>query len=427
MRVVVIGSGLCGITAAYFLTCRGHQVTVLERQPGPALETSFANGSLLTPSMPEPWNAPGCWRALLTSIGRSDAALQLRLRALPALVPWGIEFLRKSRPADYERSALKNLRLTLYSLQVMSTLRQQTGIEYGRTARGTMKISREPVALDRATAAAERFAPHGLSYQRLSPQEVMDLEPTLAPIAKGLAGAIHYPTDETGDAHRFCVALAELARARGAEFRFRTAVTALEVRSGLITAAVADSERISADRYVLAAGSYGTPLLRSIGLTLPVRPAKGYSVTLGRGRAMSLPQIPIVDDDLHAAVVPFDGGIRVAGTAEFAGYDLALRPARIANLLALLRQLLPDVKFDPSDAKPWCGLRPMSVDGVPIIGPTGIPNLFMNTGHGHLGWTMAAGSGRLLCDLVCGDIPEIDPMPYAFARFDRVGRREVVA
>jgi D-amino-acid dehydrogenase len=417
MKIVVIGAGLIGLTSAYFLNARGHEVVVLDRQAGAGRETSFANGALLTPSMPEPWNAPGCWRVLLSSLGRSDAPLQLRLEALPTLGGWGVRFLRNSSIARFERNARKNLKLARYSLEVMAQLREQTGIQYGRTARGTLKIFRDSAALDRAVAASGTLASEGLIFRPLTARQTIELEPALAPIGDQLAGALHYPKDETGDAYQFCVALAERAREQGVKFRFDTAVTALEVRSGEITTAVTERERIVADQYVVAAGSYSAPLLKGIDVRLPVRPAKGYSVTFDKLPGEPALRIPIVDDDFHAAVVPFGGGLRVAGTAEFAGYDLTLRPERVRNLLTLLQQVLPRTEIDPATAKPWCGLRPMSADGVPIIGPTPLANLFVCTGHGHLGWTMAAGSARLLAGLISRDAPAIDPVPFMLARF----------
>jgi len=417
LKVVVVGSGLIGLTSAYFLSARGHEVVVLERQEGPGRETSFANGTLLTPSMPEPWNAPGCWRMLLSSLGRSDAPLSLRLKALPAIGGWGVRFLRESSSRRFESNTRKNMKLALYSLEVMARLREQTAIEYGRTARGTLKIFRDPSALDRAVAATGALASGGLTFKPLTARQTIELEPALAPIGKQLAGALHSPKDETGDAYRFCSALAGHLREEGVEFRFGTAVTALEARGGEITAVVTGRERVTADRYLVAAGSYSYPLLKGIGLSLPVRPAKGYSVTFDASPTEPPLRIPIVDDDFHAAIVPFAGGLRVAGTAEFAGYDLALRPERVANLLTLLRQVLPQARFADGAAKPWCGLRPMSADGVPIVGPAPLANLYVNTGHGHLGWTMAAGSGALLADLLSSVRPAIDPAPYALARF----------
>jgi D-amino-acid dehydrogenase len=276
--------------------------------------------------------------------------------------------------------------------------------------------------LDHASALANRLSSEGLGFRRLSTAEAIELEPVLAPIANRLSGALHYEADETGDAYRFCIALADFARQQGVEFRFRTEVSSLELRSGQVMAAVSARERFVADRYVVAAGSYSTPLLQRAGVRLPVRPVKGYSITIERSSGEHLLRVPIFDDHLHAVVVPLEGGvIRIAGTAEFTGYDLAPSPARIRYLLGLLKEVLPRTSFEPGAARPWCGLRAMSADGVPIIGPTRISNLLVNTGHGHLGWTLAAGSAQLLTDVICGDSPSVDAALYALARFSAAG------
>lgn len=417
MKVLIIGAGVAGVTTAYFLRSQGYKVTVIERQEGPGRETSFANGTLLTASMPEPWNGPGSWRALLGSVVRTDAPLQLRLRALPSLAGWGVQFLMNSKSAAFERHTLSNLRLALYSLELTEALRRQTGIEYERSATGILKIFRDTAALDHAVAGADCLARRGLSFRRLSSSQVLATEPALTPIASQLVGGIRYNVDETGDAYGFCKALAERARQQGVEFHFRTEVVSLEVRSGHLTAVITRRGRFAADRYVVAACSYSTPLLRKVGIHLPVRPAKGYSITFDRPPPEAALRIPIVDDTLHAAIVRVGSAVRVAGTAEFAGYDLSLPPARIDNLMKVARQVLPQARLDPATARPWCGLRAMSADGVPLIGWTPVSNLLVNTGHGHLGWTMAAGSARLITHLLSNESPSIDPEPYDPLRF----------
>ena len=417
MKAVVVGSGLIGLTSAYFLAHRGWEVTVVDRREGPGQETSFANGALLTPSMPEPWNAPGSWRALLRSFGRADSPLLLRLRAVPSLAGWGLAFLRNSSPACYERNTRKNLALARHSLATLQALRRDTGIEYGQTELGTLRVFREAAALECAADSTERLRDAGLAFRALTRDEVVALEPALAPIARRLSGGIHYPNDETGNAHTFCRNLAGLARRAGVEFQFETAASEIEVRARRVMAVICKGKRLTADRYVVAAGSYTPALLAGVGIAVPVRPVKGYSVTFDRHCEDPPLRIPVMDDDFHAVVVPIDNGIRVAGTAEFAGYDLSLPDGRIGNLFSLLGRILPQAEFDRTAARVWCGLRPMSADGVPIIGPTPIENLWVNTGHGHLGWTMAAGSARLLTDLMTGASPEVDARAYALARF----------
>ena len=422
VKAIILGSGLIGITTAYFLSRRGWEVTVLDRQDGPGLETSFANGSLLSPSQPEPWNAPGSWRVLLASIGRSDSPLKLRLRALPHLGRWGVEFLRNSSPETYERNSVKNLKLALHSLEVLRSIRQETGIEYGCALHGSLRVIRDPATLERALEWGKKLlAAGGSTFRSLTPDEIVVMEPALAPIGGQLAGGIHYPADETGNAYKFCAGLAEHAGRSGVEFRFRTPVSSLEVRQGRVTAVLSGQTRFAADRYIVAAGSYSPLLLKQLGLDLPIRPAKGYSLTFENHRLDPPCRLPICDDDFHAVVTPLEGAVRVAGTAEFTGYDLSLTESRIQNLVTLVKQVLPAGGFERAQAKPWCGLRPMTVDGVPIIGPTPIDNLWLNTGHGHLGWTMAAGSGQLLSDLLTGGSPRVNSGEYALSRFNQAG------
>ena len=255
----------------------------------------------------------------------------------------------------------------------MQSLRQEAHIEHCRAARGSLKVFRDEAALDKAHATAENLPAEGLSLRRLSRQEIINVEPALAPIAEQLADGLHYAIDEIGDAYRFCVQIAEHARRLGAQFRFGAQVSYLEVRAGHVTALVSGQERFVADRYVVAAGSYSTLLLQGIGLRLPVRPAKGYSITIERHHSQPELTIPMIDGHLHAAIVPLNGALRIAGMAEFAGYDLTTSQPRIDGLLAFVRQILPQTQFDPSLTRAWYGLRPMSVDGVPIIG--GVPRI----------------------------------------------------
>jgi D-amino-acid dehydrogenase len=257
----------------------------------------------------------------------------------------------------------------------------------------------------------------GLVFKALSPTEVVQLEPALEPLRDQLAGALHCRMDESGDARRFCEALAAEAHRKGVEFRFGVDITALNIHSNRMVAAVSQNEVFVGDQYIIAAGSYSSPLLRSVGVYAPVQPVKGYSITINEFRDRHHLGIPVIDDDLHAVVTPLETMIRVAGTAEFVGFDRTLTPARILNLIKLLKAILPELEYDPAAMKEWCGLRPVCSDGVPIIGRTPVPNLLVNTGHGHLGWTMAAGSAHLLTEIISGSSPRIDPAPYSLARF----------
>jgi len=417
MKIVIIGSGLIGLTAAYFLRLRGHDVTVLERLEGPGQGASLANGGLLTPSMPEPWNAPGCWRPLLSSVCRSDSAIQLRLRAVPSLTSWGVTFLRNSAPKRYARNTLSNLTLALHSVQVLRKLRLQLLLEYGATGVGTLRIFRDPAALEHAQGYAARWTSHGLRFAPLDPAAVIALEPSLAPIAGELAGAIHYQDDEVGDAYRFCLALTKRATQTGVTFRFGSTATRLETRRGEVTAVRCESLQVPGDVFIVAAGCYSGPLLRRLQARIPVQPVKGYSATFDRDQHRSDLRVPVIDDDLHVGIVPLGGSLRVVGTAEFAGFDVKLNRQRLNLLFRVLKQVLPRTQFNADAATPWCGLRPVSADGVPIIGRTRFQNLYVSTGHGHLGWTMAAGSADILADIVDQVAPSIDPSPFDPTRF----------
>jgi D-amino-acid dehydrogenase len=247
--------------------------------------------------------------------------------------------------------------------------------------------------------------------------ELTEIEPALMPAAARLSGAVLYESDEVGDAHKFCVALASHARRLGVDFRFGTEVRAIEMSAGKVTAIITANQRFTADRYVVAAGSYSSLLLKQTGIRLPIQPAKGYSVTFAGGNEQVGLRRPVIDHHLHAVIVPFeDGSMRAAGTAEFAGYDRTLNDARVRNLVTFLQELLPQAQWNAAESLPWCGLRPSSPDGVAIIGPTPVANLWINSGQGHLGWTLAAGSAQLFTDLLSGDAPAIDPQPYSLAR-----------
>jgi D-amino-acid dehydrogenase len=418
---LVVGGGLIGVTTAWYLAERGFQVTVLERREATALETSYANGGLVTPSQSDPWNGPGTFIHLLKWLGREDSPLLLRPRALPGLWRWGLKFLWASRAAPWWRSTEANLRLGLYSVAALGELRQRLGLEYESLSRGTLKVFRDPQAFERSVVLARSLAPLGLDYRALTAAEAAALEPLLEPIAARLAGAIHYPTDESGDAHLFTRALEKHAREAGVRFEFGRTVLGFNTRQGHVTGARVGEGTLQADVYVLAAASLSPRLTRPLGLELPIYPVKGYSVTLpaaGWKRPLTL---PLVDFEQKVVITPLGGRLRIAGTAEFAGYDDRLNPRRGANILRHALDLLPEIAAQTGHAEVqnWTGLRPMTPDGPPILGATPYPNLFLNTGHGPLGWTLGAGSARALADLMSGQPPELDLAPFSFARFAR--------
>jgi len=419
MHILVVGSGLLGTSTAWFLRQHGADVTVVDRAEQAGMETSFANAGMLTPSMADPWNSPGILWHLLRWLGREDSPMLLRPSAIPSLIPWGWRFLGNSRSSRYGPNLLANLRLASYSLSVLRSLRAGTELDYDQSTTGTMRIARDREALRDAEQLAAFLSARGVAHRILDRDGVVDTEPALAPIAEKISCGIHYPDDESGDAHLFCRQLSAQATRAGVTFRFGKRVTGFRSEGRRVVAAHVDGEELEAVAFVLAAGSYSPGLARTLGIRIPVKPVKGYSITVPRGHWPDGPSIPVADDDLHAAVVPIGDRIRVAGTAEFAGLDVTIGQKRIANLERLLRRIYPTFAERSSDVekKPWCGLRPMSADGVPIVGRTSHSNFYLNTGHGHLGWTMAAGSAKALADQIIGEQPEIDMTDYDIARF----------
>jgi D-amino-acid dehydrogenase len=417
MHVVVIGCGLAGVTTAWFLHHAGATVTVLDRNSGPARETSFANGSLLTPSLSDPWNAPGVWRELIRSIGRDDAPMLLHLDQVIPLGGWGLRFLLSSRARAFEASFLANVRLARYSQTVMAEIRADTGLAFEHANPGTLKIFEDPEALDKAVRVGHWLKQVEIEHMVLDVDALVAREPALAETAGRLVGAVHYPDDEVGNARLFCEGLvAHLAEA-GVTFYFTRQALDFATAGQSIVSVATPSGPIAVDAVVLAAGSFSREIGRRLGLRLPVMPAKGYSITVPIGHGL-LPRHPVVDDALHAAVVPLGGDrLRVAGTAEFAGNDASVRPERIANLVGLLRRVYPSIAVDEGRLAPWAGLRPMTPDGKPILGRTPIANLYLNTGHGPLGWTLAAGSGKLVADVITGSAPSHDLAPFGLDRF----------
>lgn len=419
MHVVIVGAGLIGTCTAWYLRQHRVDVTVIERADAPGMETSFANAGMLTPSMADPWNSPGTLRKLIKWLGREDAPMLLRLHAVPSLSRWGMEFLLNSSEERFRSNTLKNVALANYSLDLLRSLRADLGLKYDQTSAGTLRACRDQASLDHDAGLAEFLRPHGVEYKILDRDGVTRAEPALAPVAQRLVGGIHYSGDESGDAHLFCQALGEACAAAGVQFLFGQEVTDASRSGDQFILGTPGAKDIYADAVVLATGSYTPSLASKVDLRVPVRPVKGYSITVPRGDWRDGPRIPVADDHLHTAVTPLGDRIRVAGTAEFTGHDAALTPARIDNLFSLLEAIYPEFarRLDRRSAEPWCGFRPMSADGVPILGATRIPGLFVNTGQGHLGWTMAAGSGKAVADSIVGAPPELKIDDYSLARF----------
>jgi D-amino-acid dehydrogenase len=422
MHIVVVGAGLLGLSCAIHLQRGGAQVTVVDRESGPGLGTSFGNGAMLHASLVRPWNGPGVGGELLRSWWRHDAALVVRPRAWPTLPGWGLRFLAASKPARHEHAARANLRLALHTRHVMQRLRGEYALDYGQRFEGVTVVYTQAAALAAGQRQAEDAALSGVVSHALDRAALRAHEPALAEAQANFVGALHYPDDEGGDAHRFC---AELARACvSSSVVLRTgAVVALEpsVRTAAPKVRLG-GELIPCDAVVLAAGPQSEGLARPLGLRLPIRPVKGYSLTFRPPPGEARPRVPVVDDEAHAAVVPVGNDwLRAVGTAEFAGDDRTIDPKRLDLLKRLVHKLYPRLAcaVDAPDAQAWAGLRPMCADGVPLLGSTRVPGLWLCTGHGHLGWTLAAGSGELVAAAVLGQPVALSLDEYRLDRFDR--------
>lgn len=419
MKVLVLGAGVIGTTTACFLAQKGHEVTVVDRCRDVAQETSFANGGIIHISLVEPWNAPGTALNFWRWIGREDAPALLRPGALPGLLGWGLGFLRNSSRARHARHTRINLRLALYSAKVLRDLRAATGIQYDQSTLGLLKVFRDRAALDHAVETARVLERHGVEHKVLDADEAVGLEPALAAVADRLVGGVHFPDDETGDAQKFTRAVADLAEREGAAFAHGTTIERIEADGDRVAGVVTDAGRMTADAYVLALANDSPKLARGLGIRLPIYPVKGYSLTAGLDGWNDAPRVPVVDESLKVGVVPLGDRLRMAGSAEFTGEDRALNERRAGYIWDGATRVYPAIAHhvERNAARAWTGLRPMTPDGPPILGATRYANLFLNTGHGHLGWTMACGSARVVADLVSGTAPEIDLDGLTAARF----------
>lgn len=417
MRIAVIGAGLIGVTTAYFLRQAGHEVIVLDRRDGPGLETSFANGGMLTPSQAAPWNTPGIAVKVLKWIGREQSPILLKPGKLPSITGWGLSFLRHSTPRAFRANQRKNAALADYSLRVLEQLRRSQDISFDGTRKGTLKIYRHAREFDDACSMIGTFSNEYSRYEVADTDEILRLEPALSDVIDTVAGGIYFPDDQAGDAYKFCDELARLSAEAGVDFRYGTRVDRLATSADRICPLETSKGRMKADIYILAAGSYSPILAKSAGISLPVNPVKGYSITLAVNQ--TTPALPVIDESRHIAVTPLGDRIRVAGIAELAGYDASVDDKRINMMYRFFRELYPGLGYglNLAGAGKWAGLRPYSSDGVPILGRCRLENLYLNTGHGHLGWSMAAGSANLLSDFISKGKAELDLTPYQLNRF----------
>lgn len=417
MRVTVLGAGVIGVTTAWYLAADGHDVTVFDRQAGPALETSCANGGQISVSHAEPWANPRAPWLALKWLGREDAPLLWRLRADPAQWLWSLRFLRQCSAARVRANVSAIVNLGLASRTALQSLRRELALEYDQLERGILHFYTDPREFENALPQAALMREFGCERQPKTAAECIAIEPALAGSGVPVVGGTYTASDESGDARRFTETLARHAAARGVRFRYDETVSALHREGGrLSTVQLASGETVSADMTVLAMGSYSPLLLRPLGVRLPVYPAKGYSATLALAAGVLAPTVSLTDDGFKIVISRFGQSLRVAGTAEFNGYDTSLNLPRCDALLRRIKDIFPALS-DVSQIDYWAGLRPATPGNVPLIGEmehAGLRGLWLNTGHGTLGWTLACGSARLLADRVARRDPGFDSAPYRF-------------
>ncbi|SAI57434.1 D-amino acid dehydrogenase small subunit [Bordetella ansorpii] len=412
MKVAVLGSGIIGVSTAWWLSQSGHEVVVIDRRAGPAQETSLANGGQISVSYAEPWANPQAPLKLLKWLVRDDAPLLFRPQLDWRQWMWGLAFLRECLPSRLAPNIRAMVRMAEYSRSTLRGMRAQMGIQYEHLERGILNFYRDPHEFEASQQAAGLMRDFGVERRVIGPDEVIAIEPALAPHRGTIVGGDYTPEDESGDVHLFTAALAQHCEAAGVEFRFNTQATRLESVGGSVQAVELIGPdgrygRLTADAYVVAMGSYTPILVRPLGVPCNVYPAKGYSATFPVLAPERAPSVSLTDSSHKVVFSRLGNRLRMAGTAELAGYDRSLNAARCEALLRLARELFPDA-LDFEGVNYWSGLRPSTPSNVPLIGQTRIPNLYLNTGHGTLGWTMGAGSGRALADLLSGRRPEPD-------------------
>jgi len=425
MRALVLGSGVIGVTTAWYLARQGHEVTIVDRQPGPALETSFANAGQVSPGYSTPWAAPGIPTKALKWLFQRHAPLAIRPDGTLFQLRWLASMLANCTEERYAVNKERMLRLSEYSRDCLKSLRAELDLPYEGRQRGTLQVFRTAAQMAAIEKDVRVLREAGVPFELLERARLAEVEPALAHVSDRLVGGLRLPGDETGDCRLFTERLAEAAAGLGVTFRYGQAIERLEHGPDGIAAVVVTGAsgtcRLVADQYVLAAGSYSRALLAPLALDLPVYPLKGYSLTLPIVDADSAPASTVMDETYKIAITRFDDRIRVGGMAEVAGFDLRLNPRRRETLQKVVTDLFPK-GGDARAATFWTGLRPMTPDGTPVVGATRHRNLWLNTGHGTLGWTMACGSGRLLADLISQRRPDISAEGLGIDRYDRTRR-----
>ncbi|GLK44648.1 MULTISPECIES: D-amino acid dehydrogenase [Novosphingobium] len=416
MKIVILGSGVIGVTSAWYLAEAGHDVVVIDRQEGPALETSFANAGEISPGYASPWAAPGIPMKAVKWLMMKHAPLILRPHADMAMLRWLVAMLGNCNARDYAINKSRMVRLAEFSRDCLIALRRETGIRYDERSQGTLQLFREQKQLDGIGKDIAVLKADGVPFEVLDRAGCIAAEPGLAASTAPIAGGLRLPNDETGDCFKFTNALAAMAAAKGVEFRNGINVQRLVEESGRIVRVETDKGTVSADAFLVAMGSFSPQLVAPLGVRLPVYPVKGYSLTVPIIDEARAPVSTLLDESFKVAITRLGDRIRVGGMAEISGFSRDLPPERRATLEHSAGSLFPG-GGDLEAASFWCGLRPMTPDSTPVIGPTRIPNLFLNTGHGTLGWTMACGSAHVITDLIAGRRPAIEASDLAINRY----------
>ncbi|MEQ1086954.1 MULTISPECIES: D-amino acid dehydrogenase [Acinetobacter] len=415
MRVIVLGSGVIGVASAYYLAQQGAEVTVLDRQSGPAEETSFGNAGQISPGYSTPWAAPGIPFKAVKWMFQHHAPLAINLDGSMWQLQWMAQMLKNCNPQSYAVNKERMMRVAEYSRDCLRELRKDTGINYENRAKGTLQLFRKEAQMEAVQRDISVLQECGVSYELLNGNELGRVEPALANAQDKLVGGLHLPNDETGDCYLFTNALAQIAKELGVNFQFNQNVEKLIVEGDQIKGVQVNGKVLTADRYVLAFGSYSRDFLKPLDLQLPVYPVKGYSLTIPIIDPAFAPQSTVLDETYKIAITRFDQRIRVGGMAELSGFNLGLNEDRRATLQMVTQDLFPG--GDMAQASFWTGLRPMTPDSTPIIGATRFKNLFLNTGHGTLGWTMACGSGKLISDIVLNHKTDISTDGLSIQRY----------
>ncbi|MDA9498375.1 D-amino acid dehydrogenase [Bradyrhizobium sp. CCBAU 11357] len=416
MKVLILGSGVIGVTSAYYLARAGHEVTVVDRQPEPALETSFANAGEVSPGYSSPWAGPGVPVKAVKWLLMKHGPLVIRPKLDPVMWVWLLKMLRNCTSARYAVNKSRMIPIAEYSRDSLRDLRRDIGIQYDERSQGTLQLFRYQAQLDGTAEDIAVLKQYGVPFEVLSREGCIAVEPALAGVKEKFVGGLRLPQDETGDCHMFTQALAKHAQALGVRFMFNTGIDRIVTDGARVSGVATSAGLLQADAYVLALGSWSSRLAAPLGISLPVYPVKGYSITVPIKDASGAPESTVMDESYKVAITRLGNRIRVGGTAEISGYSDKLYDARRDTLDHSLTDLFPR-GGDLSKATFWSGLRPMTPDGPPVIGPTHYANLHLNTGHGTLGWTMSCGSGRVLADMLSGKKPEIDVSALTVERY----------